>query len=132
MPYATIDELKARTDTNILRQLSDDNDYGITIESILTDALESGSDYADNVVPEFLSDETLLKEIELLKAQELLFRRKGYLEAAKSNMEQITALLNQVTDKYRESTYPERNRTPQYHTTSGIDVGDWEDWFSDS
>lgn len=131
MAYATIEELKSRTDQNILRQLSDDNDLGIAVNDILQDALDSGSDYADNMVPSYLNTASFLKEIALVKAQEILFRRKGYIDGAKSNMEMIESMINQGAEKHQESAYPNLNSTPQAHTTTPVDEGKWDNWFED-
>jgi len=129
MAYASIAELKARTDVNILRQLSDDNEYGITVENILESALNSGTDFADNVVPSHLNDSTLLKEICLLKAQEILYRRKGYLDAASSNATAIQSLLSQAEEKHIQAAHPVLDSTVKSHTTTNIDEGKWESWF---
>jgi len=131
MAYATVEELKARTDVNILRQLSDDNDYGITVENILDSALNSGTSFADNVVPEHLNDAGMLKEICLLKAQEILFRRKGYYDAADSNARGIQALLEQAEEKHVQAAHPVRDSTPKVYATESIDEGMWDNWFGE-
>lgn len=131
MAYATVDELKARLDKNLLRQLSDDDDLGITIKTTLESALTSGSDYADNIVPSFLSETSFLKEVTLLKAQEILFRRKGYYDAADSNRDAINDMLRRGNDKREEAAHTTLNSTPQAHTTTPVDEGKWDNWFED-
>lgn len=129
MSYGTIQELKERTDVNILRQLSDDDEFGFTVETILESALKSGSDYADNVVPKHLTDVGLLKEICLLKAQEVLYKRKGYFDAAKSNADSIEALLRQAESKHVQAAHPVLDSTVKSYSSEGIDVGEWDKYF---
>jgi hypothetical protein len=80
-------------------------------------------------VPSHLNDSTLLKEICLLKAQEILFRRKGYLDAASSNATAIQSLLTQAEEKHIQAAHPVLDSTVKSHSTTNIDEGKWESWF---
>lgn len=130
--YSSIEELQRRMDVNILQQLSDDNEMGITVFDILTEALNGGTRFADNAVPGFVVETNpgILKEVELLKAQAILLRRKGYYSDAAQLDLVIKNMIESAILNHTESGRPVRDSTARYHTTTPIvSASDWRDSF---
>lgn len=85
--YATVEDLRKRLDENVLRYLTDEHGYGVENEDILYSALVGASAKARNLIPAALAtDVEFVKEIELLLAIAILYRRFGY-EAEASEIE---------------------------------------------
>lgn len=129
MAYATPAELKLRMDVNIIRELSDDNNAGVPISDVIDEALTSGSNYADNMIPNHLATIPLQKEVCLVKAQEVLYRRRGYFEAANELASTITSIIEAANKRMVQNAKPVLDSTNRTHTTESLHGTDWENYF---
>jgi len=129
MAYATLAELKLRVDTNILRELSDDNNSGVAITDVLTEALIAGSNYADSMIPDHIATIPLQKEVCLIKAQEVLYRRRSYFDAANDLAKTITSVINAANNRIVQNSKPVLDSTNRIHTTDSLHDSDWETYF---
>lgn len=131
MHKATVAELKKRIDEVILGQLADDKIAGQDLEVILESALTAGAQFAANAVPTYLeSNLGFIKEIELLKAYEVLLRRKGYVNEAATINRSARDMIEAAIDKHEASSKPVMDSVNRYHATRPLySKKDWRDAF---
>jgi len=131
MSYASITDLKMRIDKNILAQLTDDDNLGVPIETVLTESLDAGTRYVNNALPSYVMNDTgFIKEVEILKAYEVLLQRKGYFDEANNINLSVRDLIKSVILKQKESAFPIRNsETRFYSDRRAVSVEEWDTAF---
>ncbi len=115
---STVEELKKRIDQVVLDQLADDKISGQNLTVILESALIAGSRFAIHAVPTFLEIQPgFMKEVELLKAYEVLLRRKGYVTEAASINAAVRDMIEAAIEKHEASSKPIMDSVNRFHTT---------------
>ncbi len=138
---STVEELQKRIDRVVLDQLADDKISGQNLTVILESALIAGARFATHAVPTFLEiDSGFMKEVELLKAYEVLLRRKGYVTEATAINKAVRDMIEAAIEKHEASSKPVMDSVNRFHTTRPLySKKDWResfegkrDWFSSS
>jgi len=121
MAYATVEDLMKRLDQRVVEYLSDELEMGIANSETLNSTLYGASAYIAAILPErFKTNVDFVKELELLKAMAMLYRRFGFFTEAASLEQQIDNDVKLAIDSSLESGRTEYNRDPKYYVEEPI------------
>jgi len=121
MAYATVEDLMKRLDQRVVEYLSDELEMGIANSETLNSTLYGASAYVAAILPErFKTNVDFVKELELLKAMAMLYRRFGFFTEAASLEQQIDNDVKLAIDSSLESGRTEYNRDPKYYVEESI------------
>jgi hypothetical protein len=77
-----------------------------------------------------MNDTGFIKEVEILKAYEVLLQRKGYFDEANNINLSVRDLIKSVILKQKESAFPIRNsETRFYSDRRAVSVEEWDTAF---
>jgi phage gp36-like protein len=129
--YATPEDLRKRLDQRIVQYLSDELELGIENSETITSTISGASAYIAAILPErFKSNVEFVKELELLKAMAMLYRRFGYFSEASVLEQQIDNDIKLAIDSSVESGRTEYNRDPKYYAENPIvPLNEWRSAF---
>ena len=121
MAYATVEDLMKRLDQRVVEYLSDELEMGIANSETLNSTLYGASAYIAAILPErFKTNVDFVKELELLKAMAMLYRRFGFFSEAAMLEQQVDNDVKLAIDSSLESGRTEYNRDPQYYVEEPI------------